>query len=478
MMKWIRILILFFWCNTLLSQQVPQQNNIVKVFALEDYLQWVKSNHPLLKQASLLNDKAKASLLESKGLFDPKLNGNYEHKTFDDKNYFKTAKAGLKIPTWYGIDVNLGYQWANGEFLNNEDFLPSNGQAVIGVDVPLIRGLLFDQRRAQVQQARLFFDANEATRQSMVNDLLLDAIESYWKWAYHYEVVKIFEASLSLSEDRFSIIRESFLLGDKPAIDTLESLIVLENRQQQLREANIGFQNATLEVSNYLWEDDLVPLEISDALIPEKLNVDDLQIGSRIDPLIYENVKETHPQLQAITVKQQQLEIKERLKREQFKPDLRFKYNFLGDGFNFSGEPTNANALSNVLLENYKLGLQFNYPLLLRKERGGLQLVKLEQLENEYKLEFKALKIQNKIKSIFQELNTKIEQQSAQSSIESNYISLLNAENEKFRVGESSIFLINNREQKLIEAQLKLLKLTTDLQKLIWKLEWAKGNIS
>ena len=473
MMKWIGVIILLLCCNMVSSQQDAAEQE----FSFEAYLQWVRNNHPVIKQAGLLDEKAQAILLESRGLFDPKWKGDFEHKSFDDKNYFRTAEAGLKIPTWYGVDIKLGYQWANGEFLNQEATLPPNGQAIIGVDVPLIQGLFFDQRRAQVEQSRLVADANEATRRRMVNDLLLEAIESYWEWAYHYEVVKIYENSVALAIDRFDIIRESFLQGDKPAIDTLESLIVIENRQQQLSQARVEYQNATLQVSNYLWQDDVVPLEINSGLIPDNLSEAIILIDIDDSEINYTDVAVNHPTIQELRVKQQQLEIKERLKREQFKPDLRFNYNFLGNGFNFSGEQSNASALSNLLLENYKLGFQFNYPLLLRKERGAMQQVKLEQLDNEYKTDYKVLEIQNKIQSIFQLLNTTRDQQNTQSSIVRNFQRLLDAENEKFRIGESSIFLLNNREQKLIEAQMKLLKLNSELQKLDWKLEWAKGDI-
>ena len=62
-----------------------------------------------------------------------------------------------------------------------------------------------------------------------------------------------------------------------------------------------------------------------------------------------------------------------------------------------------------------------------------------------------------------------------QEEMVTNYSTLLQAENEKFRIGESSIFLLNSREQKLIEAQLKQLKLQAQYQKMQWKLRWAMG---
>ena len=51
------------------------------------------------------------------------------------------------------------------------------------------------------------------------------------------------------------------------------------------------------------------------------------------------------------------------------------------------------------------------------------------------------------------------------------------AENEKFRFGESSIFLLNSREQKLIEAQLKLVKLVVLYHKNRLGVAWAAGQL-
>ena len=56
-----------------------------------------------------------------------------------------------------------------------------------------------------------------------------------------------------------------------------------------------------------------------------------------------------------------------------------------------------------------------------------------------------------------------------------NYQLLLSAENEKFRIGESSLFLVNSREQKLIEAQMKWAKLKASFQKMQIGLRHAAG---
>lgn len=454
-----------------------QKIDSTQVFSLEKYLTWVRAYHPVMQQANLLENKADASLLEARGTFDPKWFGDYEDKSFDQKNYFRIGEAGLKIPTWWGIDVKMAYLWSNGDFLNPEGKLPKNGQAVIGVEIPLLQGLTFDQRRAQVQQARLLQEGNEATRRTIVNELLLNAIETYWKWAYQNQILQVYQNSLDLAQDRFELVKSSFVQGDKPAIDTLESLIQIQNRELQYAQAQVDFRNATLKLSNFLWFENLTPLEVSENLRPENLQADWNFLEEKPNPDFLKSIADSHPELQSILIKQQQLQIKERLKREQFKPNLRFNYNFLGNGFDWTDNNSNEAVINNLVTENYKWGLKFSYPLLLRKERGGLELVRIEQLENQYKLGEKQLKISNKIIAIFQQLETTFGQINTLESMVANYATLLDAEVEKFRIGESSIFLLNSREQKLIDAQMKLNKLQTEFQKLKWKLRGAKGQL-
>lgn len=469
----IRIIIFLFLSSPIIGQTI----DTTQVFSLEKYLTWVRAYHPVMQQAALLSNKGDASLLEARGVFDPKWFGEYEDKSFDQKNYFRIGEAGLKIPTWWGVDVKMAYLWSNGDFLNPEGKLPKQGQAIIGIEVPLLQGLTFDQRRAQVQQAQLLQEGNEATRKIIVNELLLNAIEVYWKWAYFNQIRQVYQNSLTLAQNRFELVKSSFLQGDKPAIDTLESLIQIQNRELQLSQANVDFRNSTLELSNFLWFEDLTPLEVSEDLFPENLQADWNYLEEKPTADFLRSINETHPELQGILIKQQQLNIKEKLKREQFKPNLRFNYNFLGNGFDWTDDASNESQLNALVTENYKWGVQFNYPLLLRKERGGLELVRIEQLENQFKLGEKQLKISNKINAIFQQLETTFEQINILEDMVINYENLLNAEFEKFRIGESSIFLINSREQKLIDAQMKLNKLQSEFQKFKWKLRYSKGQL-
>lgn len=460
-----------FWVN-ICAQSVDTS----QVFTLDEYLTWVRMYHPLIQQAGLLDTEAEAKLLKARGGFDPKAFGEYDAKTFDGKNYFRVGEGGIKIPTWYGIDLQVSYTWTDGIFLNPENNLPINGQAVAKIEAPLLQGLLFDQRRAQVQLAQTYRNANATERQIIINDLLIQAIEAYWEWAFQREVLEVYQEAKTLASIRLQNIVESFEQGDKPAIDTVEATIQVQNRVLDVEQAKVDLETFRLNLSNFLWYKNLTPLEVTAQLKAQRLLKKE-QIANYASTVLLQNLEQTHPNLIALNIKQEQLQIKERLQKEYFKPDLRVSYNFLGNGFNFNPTQGGDSNLGQLFTNNFKWGVSFNYPLLLRKERAGLQLIELEQLSTDYKLKNKRLEIENKVNGILQQIQTNQKQTQIQQAVLANYERLLDAENEKFRIGESSIFLLNNREQKLIDANLKLLKLQAQYQKLIKKLDWAIGQL-
>jgi len=64
--------------------------------------------------------------------------------------------------------------------------------------------------------------------------------------------------------------------------------------------------------------------------------------------------------------------------------------------------------------------------------------------------------IRNKIQALYLELNSYDTQNTLIADMVMNYRTLVEAEERKFGFGESSLFLVNSREGKLLEAELKL----------------------
>ena len=102
----------------------------------------------------------------------------------------------------------------------------------------------------------------------------------------------------------------------------------------------------------------------------------------------------------------------------------------------------------------FKLAL----PLFLRKERGALKLSQLKLQEAELNLAQNTLELSNKIQGLEWAVDAVQQQSEIASRLVSDYQVLYNAEQVKFSQGESSLFLVNNRESNYIESILKRIK--------------------
>ena len=138
------------------------------------------------------------------------------------------------------------------------------------------------------------------------------------------------------------------------------------------------------------------------------------------------------------------------------KAQLDLEYNFINE---------RVGQFENFNTNDYKAGVFFKLPLFLRKERGNLKLAKIKVNEAQLDLDFESLQLQNKIQASRSEILSFITQLNTFQSIVKDNSSLLKAEERKFSFGESSVFLINSREVKLIDARLKEIKVFEKLLK-------------
>lgn len=440
----------------------------------EDFFTLVRQNHPIAKQADLIPDAAQSRLLQARGGFDPKLFGDFENKTFKETEYYSQVYGGLKLPTWYGIEFKADYSYARGTYTNPKDFLPEQGLASAGLSVSLGQGLWIDQRRAVLRQAQIFREASEAERLIALNDLLFDASKRYVDWTVSERQLMVLQEAARLSAERLRWVIQSFGVGDEPAIDTVEATIQLQNVNLLLREAELAVRQTRLELANFLWDTEGRPLELRDETKPSVL--DPSAIGEDPGPAemdsLYTQINMLHPELLNYRYKLAGIEIDRRLAAEQLKPRLNFNYQFLnenivrGDGIGPFYAPFE---------NNYKWGLDLSFSLFLRKERGKLQEVKIKREQTRLDRDFKRQSLLNKIESYYLELQNMRRQLGIANAAVVNYERMLEAEELKFRIGESSVFLVNSRQNKLIDAQLKLIALQGKVFKARAGLAWAGG---
>jgi outer membrane protein TolC len=432
----------------------------------------VSQRHPIARQALVLEQQARQVLRQARGAFDPKLYANQDQKTFGGSNYFNYGAGGLKWASPFALELKAEFNWSDGIYLNPERNLPEAGQGVLGLSLPLGQGLFIDERRAALRIAEWADDLNAAQANTLRNDLFLETNKAYWEWAWSYHALSIIDDALAISQNQLNAVREGFLRGKDPAIDTLESFLQVQTWMLDRAQAQLALANAEAQLSVFLWSENGRPEPIPATWTP--LNpaapIEIVQPDSLLQAL-----DARHPELLVYNAKLSQLAIERRWKAEQLKPQLDISYNFLGDAWQFGGGADDQ-GLRNLLTNNCKLGFQFQMPILLRKERSGLALADLKIAEANWQLNQKRQELRAKVIAYSQTLATLNEQVALGQQLAANYRSLLDAEQIKFSAGASSIFLLNSRQQKLLDARLKLLKFQAERHKTIAALRWAAGT--
>jgi outer membrane protein TolC len=455
----------------LFSQQTHAQNDTTKVFSYRDFYDLVVKNHPILRQANTLSDQAKAELLMAKGGFDPKLELGFDRKYFDNKPYFNFWDNQLKVPVyWGGMDVKAGFERNVGDVLGNDIRTPLDGLSYLGVNIPILQRFVIDDRRATLQNARIFQNIAEAERIKMVNKLILSAAKEYWNWYFSYRNYLLIKEFHDLAEQRFQLVVKRVAQGDLPAVDTADAQVTLLDRRVMLDQATVEFQNARLMLSNYLWDDN-TPRELPGNAIPQVVlaeRIEQTQLARLLDL-----AKQNHPEIQKLDFKAQQLRVDERLGKEMLKPRLDLGLSSLNYAHRFfTGlEMPNTGAFPSF----YKLNVDFSMPLLFRKERGKLQTIRIKQLQNNLEIQQVRREINNDVVAAYNDvLNLEKQIQNQQVAIE-RQTQVLRADEQRFSIGETQLFQVNLREAKLNELKVKLESMKSKYEKAKATLLFAAG---
>ncbi len=408
---------------------------------------------PAIKNAQLEVSIQNQEFLAAKGAFEPKIGGQYSVKEFDDKNYYNKQQTGVQIKTPLGIKVDGGLLINDGIFLNPESNIPSSGLAYAGIELPLGAGMFTDADRTYLKQQRLENDAASLVNTLSVNDYLLEAGEQYWDWYGSIMVLKISEEAVILANSRLNFIKRKNLIGEAADIDTLEAFINFQNRTAYYIANLIKYQKYSNYILNYIW----LPNRANEALAPEV----DMEYDAIFpDSILGKNFVNTHPVIRLLETDSLINQANIYLAKEYFKPQVDVAFRL----------QESANTLSDFnynIASNHYVGLNVNMPLFLRKERAkAKQLIYNGEIIRNKKYEM-LIKIENAQKTYYYNSIELKKSVALWKTASINYGTLLSAEQTKLTLGESSLFIVNNRELKWIDAREKYIENYVEYRKAV-----------
>lgn len=440
-----KISVLLFFSTALFSQEMS-----LKELTFNEYLGFVKKFHPMVKSANLEVSSAQANLMMARGGFDPKIEVDFDKKQFNDKEYYSILNSSFKIPTWYGIEVKAGFDNSEGIYINPENTLPSKGLTSLGITVPIGQGMFINQRMTDVRKAKIQIKLSQAERKLQAIQVLYEASIAYFNWKKNYSELKLYENYLNNASIRYKGIQSLITNGDKPAIDSVEAGINVRNRLLSLEDSKLKLIKAKLELSTFLWLENTIPMELQDDIIPEEKLELTIQETLKTYELLKPNPSiDNHPKINSIQSKIDILNVERKLKVNSLLPKIDVGYHYLSE----------PNYLNSTNFNNYKIGMNVYFPIFLRKERGSLKLAEFKIQDTQFDLSLQRLQLTNKINAQQNEIKSLEKQRQLIANLVNDYYVMLTSEERLFSFGESSMFLINSRENNLVSSQLSKIAL-------------------
>jgi outer membrane protein TolC len=431
---------------------------------LDAYLKRIKCCHPLAKTADLNLMIREFNTLAARGGFDPQAEADFNRKMFEDKTYFQHLDAGLSgfiLPG--GIGYQAGYELNSGLFLNPEQRNPQNGLFYAGINVPLLQGMITDQRRTALRQAQTMQESGEEERRLALNELLFNAYVKYMYWSAYHDLEALYLKQVELTLERLENIRNAVSAGDRAAIDTADARAMLANWEMGLAETRALKIKYGYQLFADLWNDDGTPMNMEEPPIPG--TVDETLFPSEDLALLQS------PVIRVAELKTEWMRLEKRLKAEYIKPKLNLKYNFL------YGNPQVNNAFP-VFFENYKAGINFSMPLLLRAERGAYRAAEAKWKIARLEQDFKITELDAKLKGALAEIIQNGEASEQADQLASFTKRLAEAEQERFDAGDSNFFNLFLRESNFVNAAQKRIKATAEYRISRVKPKYVLGQLA
>ena len=439
-LKKIKISFVFLFCFLGLRAQ--------DTLSFYQLLNSIQRNYPLYLKSDNLKAVGKSNLKSAQGAYDPFLALGYDNKFYNSKNYYSQLDAKLKVPIFTSQYITGGYQYAQGNYINPENITSSAGMPFLGIEASVLQGLSIDKRRADVLKAKNYLSYYEAEAGQLQNELLYTAANNYTDWAYANKVLQLYNYFTKIAQQRLQAIKGIASIGEVAAIDSVEAAIVFQSRLLDMQSSIVQKNKSAAQVQNIYWP------ALSNAGNKDKNLMIKDSLGDLFDRSlkkitgIWGDSMQANPLIKKYNALQGVLEVESRYKAELIKPKLDLSYNFLS--------PSTAPLTTNLSTNNYKWGLNFSFPIFLRTARSDYKIAKLNAKNNNLEKEAKYNELKVKADFIKQNIQLLLDQFNMAKRNVSYSKQLLEAERLKFNSGESSLFLLNTREARWLESELKL----------------------
>lgn len=434
------------------------------VLSLDEFLRQVLRTSPSARANRLEQERAAAQLLKARGGFEPTLVSGYAYKTQKDKDKLNVLRSGVKWPLNLPASPTLKFDYRRGLGSSIDPSVATSGvgETRFGISVSPLQGLLTDKSRTALNKARLAPDRAEALQAQQRNRLLLKATKAFWDWVKARRELEISRDLLRLARQRQALITREAEAGEVPAVDSIEAARITASRQGAVDKAVRAARETRIDLATFLWTDDGSPASFRYAPPSPQMppSVDTSRQSAAVETAL-----SRRPKLRMMDVKQRQTQIERRLARARLRPDLKLE----AQAVSYTESPLNVTDV--------KVGVKIDQPLFFRGRRSGAQKTQIKLQDLNLKRDVAERKVRADVESALAALSQARRRTRSARRNRRLTRELRQAEQRRFEEGESTLFVLNKREQSLAKARKQLVSAETSALKAYATYQWATGTI-
>ncbi len=450
------------------------------------FIERILNYHPDMQQASLEIGIAGANRLSKQGAFDPYVNGNSQTQRFNSSSVEGKAQLGsenevtLNLPTSVGLTAIAGGKLALGDIKTPISPTGDGGEYYWGVKLPLLRGFLMNEKVAALKQAKIKeLMASIKYRQSALK-LLTKANITYWQWVASWQSIAVVDDLNDLAALRLNQIQQRVDLGDEAAIVATEAKREVAKRQGQQAQTNRTQQEKALALGLYLWQPaqqkgELVATQQTPMLLDARLltpgliglsgNTPPAPPGADQQERDTVTALQQRPTPQLIGLAQTLAAVDKALATNNLLPQL--------DVSAIHGMETGNNSIGPV----FKAGIQMNIPLRYRKPLGDRRQARLSMDQLAIEAQQITQQIRIEVQDVASEWAARHQQYLAAKLEYETAKKLAEGERIRFRLGDTTLFLVNQRERSAADAELKLIEHKNSVYEIEKHYQLTLGNV-
>lgn len=418
---------------------------------LEIYLRAVERNFPGLVSAEDQRRSSNANVLEKKGVFDPLFSTEDGYTRMQNTSHIGVPKRVLfnypkiEVPFQSGVRAFAQYRYNPNSSQSPYIETGEGGEYSAGIFVPLLRGFKWNEQSVGLMQAKFGVQLAQQSFFLTRLDTLVKAGASYWNWVGAKLKTDVSKHILGLSNVIVDVAQQQERSGDLARIYVTEAEEDVARRNADMSQATRDFQRSSFRLSALLFDMGGIPLPLpTEENVPDTIPEPQPFSENETEHQVLTALN-TRPELKAIDVQKKMADVDLKLAQNQLLPAVNAVYT--------EGYDTGYNGIHNV----YRGQVTISEPLLLRTAKGKVAAAKLriDKLAKDRQAEEQ--RIRNEVYDAISAINLCYQRVHALDLQVQKAQQVYLGERERFAVGDSTVFLMAERERQLNEARIRLI---------------------